>query len=138
MPGNHMTGPTIGEMITKYQEIKAIVEAEQKKFDQEWGPYLAAMKALNAACCAQLVEQKLQNQRNDDGMAFLRRGINAKVDNPTEFLKFVVSQNRWDLLNPDVVKDELEKFIADEDGKFTKDPPPGVTVTLYVACTIRK
>ena len=133
-----MTQPTISEMISKYQEIKAMVELAQKAFDAEWGPYLAAMKALNAACCSQLVEQKLQNQRNDDGMTFLRRGINVKVDNPAAFLEFVRSRERWDLLDPVASKDEVEKMMTDADGNLTHDAPPGVTVTSYVACTIRK
>jgi len=133
-----VTQPTISEMITKYQEIKAMVEPAQKAFDQEWGPYLAAMKALNAACCSQLVEQELQNQRNDDGMAFLRRGINVKVDNPAAFLEFVRSQNRWDLLDPVALKDPVEAMMTDADGNLTKEPPPGVTISPYVACTIRK
>ena len=133
-----MTDFTIGDMITKYREIEALVEAADKAHNEEWGPYKAAMNALKVACGAELQRQKAQNYRNDDGMAYLRRGIKVTVDNRDEFLKFVTSENKWNFLDAGCLVDPVKEYLEDEANNPDAKAPPGVKVDPYVACSIRK
>lgn len=138
--------PTIGDMIAKHQEIKADLEKAQEAFDAEWKPYRDALKTLETACGVLLQQQKMQNFKSDGhGTAFLRRGITAKVDNGPVFLDFVLKHNKRNMLNVGVLVDPLRDFLDEEAKRAEHDPtyqpaaaPPGVTITPYVTCTIRK
>lgn len=130
--------PDLGAMIDKYREIEAMVDAAAEAFAAEWKPYKDGMAALKVAVGVELVRQKLQNSRGQDGLAYLKRGITPTVDNRETFLDFVVDNNRWDLLDAGVLVDPIKVMMVDDQGNYTKDPPPGVTVKPYVTCIIRK
>ena len=133
-----MTDFTIGDMITKYREIEVMVDAADDAHNKQWGPYKNAMTTLKNACGAELVRQKAQNYRNDDGMAYLRRGIKVTVDNRDAFIKFVVEQNKWNFLDAGCLVDPVKEFLEDELNNPNAVAPPGVKVDPYTACSIRK
>jgi hypothetical protein len=129
-----MTEPTIGDMIAKHAEIKAALEAAQEAFDAEWKPFKEGLRALENACGVMLQQQGLQNFKSDGfGTAYLRRGLKAKVDNRDAFLKYVIESDHWDMVDVgaliDPIKEHLDKY---------ENPPPGIVVEPYVACSIRK
>jgi hypothetical protein len=130
-----MTTPTIGDMIAKHREIKAMVEAAQEKFDAEWKPYKDALNAIAAACGAQLQEQGLQNFKSDTGTAYLQHGLSVKVDNRAEFLQFLLEDfdQRQGFLDAGVLKDPVRDWLD----KYQADPP-GIKTEAFIKCLIRK
>src|SRR6267154_301481 len=106
-----MTQPTIGDMIAKHNEIKALVEAEDEAHDVKMKPYKQAMATLVNTCGALLQEQNAQNFKSDAGTAYLQHGLSVKVDNRAEFLKFMIEQNAWDFLDAGVLKDPVRGYL---------------------------
>jgi hypothetical protein len=127
-----MTQPTIGDMLAKHNEIKALVEAEDAAYEARMKPYKDAMRTLVSACGALLVEQKMQNFKSDDGTAYLQHGLSVKVDNRAEFLQFVLD-NHFDFLDAGVLKDPVRDWIDK-----TQAPPPGIKAEPFVKCIIRR
>ena len=125
----------IGDMISKYRELRAFVDDEQAKLDEWLKPHKEAINAIQVALGVELQKQGLQNFKGEDGTAYLKHSDGIKVDNPQTFLQFVRSKERWDMLNVGLLVDPVREFQAkDPNGAY----PPGVTSTPSVTCIIRK
>ncbi|MDE2471853.1 MAG: hypothetical protein KGL35_24795 [Bradyrhizobium sp.] len=129
-----MNDPSPGDMIAKYAELKAYVEAEEAVFNKSIKPYKDAMRAIQVACGVALQDQGLQNFKTDDGTAYLRHDLGVKVDNQPDFLNFVRVHERWDLADIKPLKDPVVEYADKNEGK----PPPGVSFNPSVTCIIRK
>lgn len=127
-----MTSFTIGDMIAKFHEIKAALEAAQAHFDEEWKPYREAMQALQTACGAELTRQGLQNFKSDAGTAYLRKSDSVTVTNRDDFVKFVLDDH-LEFLDARVLKDPVRDWVDKHEV-----PPPGVKIEPSVQCIIRK
>lgn len=124
---------SIGDMIAKYHELKAYVEAEQGKVDEHLKPFKDAMRTLQTACGVTLQEQKLQNFKSGDGTAYLKHSDGIKVDSQADFLNFVRVNERWDMASIGLLVDPVREYL-DKKGEL----PPGITASPSVTCIIRK
>jgi hypothetical protein len=129
-----MTHPTVGDMIARYHEFKAYVEAEQAKLDEVLKPYKDAMRTLQTACGVALQEQGLQNFKSEDGTAYLRHDVGVKVDNKSEFLSFVRSTENWNMLDVRALKEPVQEYAASNQDQA----PPGIVFDPSVICIIRR
>lgn len=125
---------TIGDMIAKHQELRALVDDEEAKLKEWLKPYRDAMNALNTALGVALQEQGLQNFKTDDGTAYLRHDLGVKVDNAPDFLKFVRSTDSWGMLDVRALKDPVMAYVSEHQDA----PPPGISLNPSVTCIIRK
>jgi hypothetical protein len=123
---------TIAELVTKHNEIKAYLEAEQEAFDTRIKPYKQGLAAILNSCGVLLQEQGQQNAKTEDGTAYLNHGLSVKVDNREKFLEFVTNQN-WDFLDAGVLKDPVRAYREQHNAD-----PPGVKCEEFVKCLIRR
>ena len=127
-----MTDFTIGDMITKYRELRTIVEEEEAKLAEWLKPHKEAINAIQVALGVELQKQGLQNFKGEDGTAYLKHSDGIKVDNQQAFLQFVRDNDAWNMLSVGCLVDPIREFAAN--GVF----PPGITSTPSVTCIIRK
>ena len=129
-----MSGPTIGDIIAKHNEIKAFVEAADEKHDAAMKPYKEALRTLTTTAGVVLQEQGLQNFKAEgEGTAYLQHGLSVKVDNREAFLDFVITQNHPEFLDAGVLKDPVRDYLDKHQA-----PPPGVKTENFVKCLIRR
>ena len=130
-----MTDYSIGDMITKYRELRSVVEDEEAKLAEWLKPHKEAINAIQIALGVELQKQGLQNFKGEDGTAYLKHSDGIKVDNQQAFLQFVRSNERWDMLQVGLLVDPVREFQAKQpNGEL----PPGVTSNPSVTCIIRK
>lgn len=129
-----MTTPTIGELVAKHNDLLAFIEGENAAFEQKMKPYNDGIFAIKAACLATLQAQGQQNAKTEDGTAYQSTTLSIKVDNPDDFLNFVVTQKRWDMMRPEAVKAQVQDFLDKNNGT----PPPGVKTEFFTKCNIRR
>jgi hypothetical protein len=124
---------TIAELVTKHNEIKAFIEAEQEAFDTRIKPYKQGLAAILNSCGVLLQEQGQQNAKTEDGTAYLNHGLSVKVDNRAEFLEFVKREWKWDMLDVGVLKDPVRAWREAHNAD-----PPGIKSEEFVKCLIRR
>lgn len=130
-----MTPYGIGDMITKYREIRAFVDDEEAKLSEWLKPHREALNAIQVALGVELQRQNLQNFKGEDGTAYLKHSDGIKVDNPQAFLQFVRSQEAWNMLSVGLLVDPVREYQSKHpEGKY----PEGVTSSPSVTCIIRK
>lgn len=129
-----MSDFSIGDMITKHQELRAIVDAEETRLKEQLKPYRDAMNAINVAIGVELQAQKLQNFKSDDGTAYLRHDLGVKVDNAPDFLQFVRTTESWGMLDVRALKEPVVNYASEHQDA----PPPGISFAPSVTCIIRR
>jgi hypothetical protein len=129
-----MTAPTIGDLVARHNELLAYVEAEQAEYDTRMKPYTEAIVLLKGACLTILQEQGQQNAKTENGTAYQVTTMGVKVDNRNEFLKFIVDQQQWDMLQAGALKEPVKDWLDKHDGV----KPPGVAIEFFTKCNIRR
>ena len=129
-----MTTPTIGDLVARHNELLAYVEAEQAEYDTRMKPYTEAINVIKGTCLAILQEQGQQNAKTENGTAYQVTTMGVKVDNRGEFLKFIIDQQQWDMLQAGALKEPVKDWLDKNNGV----PPPGVKTEFFTKCNIRR
>lgn len=147
-----MTQPTIGDLIAKYREIKAYIDAEEEVLKERLKDHKAALQTISTALGVMLQSQGLQNFKTDDGTAYLNHKDGLKVDNQAEFLNFVRVNERWNMATIGLLVEPVREYLEKQTGqnaaeketfaqqleRWSQALPPGVTLDPSVTCIIRR
>ena len=125
---------TDAELIARYHELKAALDAICAEQELVTKPYNDALNAIKGAMLARLQEQGHQNVKTDEGTAYQQTTMSVKVDNRDALMEFVRQNNRTDMLDIGVLKDPVKDWLDTHDGVA----PPGVAVSFFTKCNIRK
>lgn len=117
------------ELIANYIRLRDHIEKRSKEHAEELAPYQAALKTIEAAGSAMLIEQS-----GDDGKAniatpagtmFRKRWTSIKVADRQAFFGFVTQDwaARQSFLTSAVTKSEIEEFI-----ETNTAVPPGLDI----------
>lgn len=128
-----MTKFNRGELITKFLELRAFVEAEEAALKELLKPHKEGMLAIQTALGVDLQNEGLQNFKGEDGTAYLKHSDGIKVDNKATFLQHCRDSGAWNMLDIGCLVDPVREYQT-EHGKL----PPGITSSPSVTCIIRR
>jgi hypothetical protein len=118
------------DLIARYIQLRDFVEKRSKEHAEELAPYNAALKTIENAGSAMLIEQGgdegKANIVTPSGTMYRKRWTSIKMADRPAFMGFVTSD--WDarqvFLTSAVTKSEVEDFIERE-----KAIPPGLDIS---------
>jgi hypothetical protein len=118
------------DLIGRYIHLRDFVEARSKVHAEELAPYQAAMKAIEDATSALLIESSggdegKANIVTPSGTAYRKRWTSIKMADRPTFMAFVGGDfaHRQNFLTAAVTKSEVEDWI-----EMQKSVPPGLDI----------
>lgn len=118
------------DLIAQYIKLRSYVEKRSKEHAAELQPYQDAMKAIENAGSAMLIEQGgdegKANIVTPAGTMYRKRWTSIKVASREDWMNFIVEdwENRERFLTTAVTKKEVEDFIEQYQAK-----PPGIDIS---------
>jgi hypothetical protein len=123
----------LSELIEKYHEIKeelSFLEAERTELEK---PYVQALQTIENECLARLQAQGLQNAKTPAGTAYLATQTRVSVRDKGEFFRYMQGSGDYSMLDIRALKEPVKEFVKENGAN-----PPGVEVSHWVECNIRK
>ena len=96
-------------------------------------PYNAAIQAIETECLARLQAQGLQNAKTPHGTAYLATQTRVSVRDKGEFFRHMQGSGDFAMLDIRALKEPVKEFVKENNAN-----PPGVEVSHWVECNIRK
>lgn len=126
---------TPADLVRKYLELRAYVEAATTSFEESLKPYKTGMETIEGAVHAYLDANNLQNFKVDDvGIAFKKSGTRVRMADRQAFNEFVLKQpNGLSFFTNSVAKEMILEYI-----KANEAPPPGIDFTRIIEVQIQK
>ena len=119
------------ELIAQYIRLRDYIDKRSKEHTAELAPYMEALKAIEAAGSAMLIEQSGGDEGKANivtpaGTMYRKRFTSIRMADRPAFFSFVTSDwtARQSFLTSAVTKSEVEDFIERE-----KAVPPGLEIT---------
>ena len=119
--------------IRKYLSLRNKLEAREKEMKLELAPYKLAMATIEGWLSSDLLAAKVNSMRGEGGTCYFDKRTSATVENWTDFLSFVVTNEAWDLLEHRVSKLAAEAILEE-----TQQPVPGVKHDREVVLKVRR
>ena len=123
----------LGDLIERYHELKETLrelEAERAELEK---PYMHALQAIENECLARLQAQGLQNAKTPAGTAHLATQTRVSVKDKSEFFRHMQGSGDFSMLDIRALKEPVKEFVKENGAN-----PPGVEVSHWVECNIRK
>jgi hypothetical protein len=119
------------DLIGRYIQLRDFVDKRSKEHAEELAPYTAAMKSIEDACSALLIEtsggdEGKANIVTPNGTCYRKRWTSIKMADRPTFMAFVGSDfvHRQNFLTAAVTKSEVEEWL-----EIQKSVPPGLDIT---------
>lgn len=145
----------LADLIERYHELKETKLAIEVEQSEVIKPYTQALQAIETECLARLQAQGLQNAKTPHGTAFLTTQTRVSVRDKQAFLREML-QNAYEAAYPETgdveeivscllatgdfsmldiraLKEPVKEFVKENNAN-----PPGVEVSHWVECNIRK
>ena len=123
----------LGALIERYHELKATVKEMEMEYAEATKPYNAAIQAIETECLARLQAQGLQNAKTPHGTAYLATQTRVSVRDKGEFFRHMQGSGDFAMLDIRALKEPVKEFVKENNAN-----PPGVEVSHWVECNIRK
>lgn len=125
---------TPADLVRKYLELRAHVEARTKAVDDELAPYKAGMETIEGAVHKYLDDNGLDNLKTPDGTAFKKSGTRVRVVD-RQILNDWVKANptRIEFFTNAVAKELVLDYIKEHE-----TPPPGIDFVRFLEVQFRK
>lgn len=124
---------TPAELIKRYQEIKRTKDIMDTEYKESIKPYSEALEAIELSLLEYLNDNGLQNLKTETGTAYKVTHVNTKMVDRQKLVAFVKETDNFDLFTNSLTKEAVKAYVETH-----KEPPPGVEVTTYLECNIRK
>ena len=124
---------TPAELIKRYQEIKRTKDIMDIEYKESIKPYSEALEAIELSLLEYLNSNGLQNLKTETGTAYKVTHVNTKMVDRQKLVAFVKETDNFDLFTNSLTKEAVKAYVETH-----KEPPPGVEVTTYLECNIRK
>jgi hypothetical protein len=124
---------TPAELVKRYQEIKRTKEIMDTEYKESIKPYSEALEAIELSLLKYLNSNGLQNLETETGTAYKVTYFNTKIVDRQKLVAFVKETDNFELFTNSLTKEAVKAYVETH-----KEPPPGVEVTTYLECNIRK
>lgn len=126
--------PNIDTLIEKYVQLRDRKKAIEDEHKAQLAPYKEAMQRLEEAFQDRMQEMGLKSLKSSHGTVYQSEVANAKVRDFDATLKFIMDNERYDLLERRVNKITLQSIL--EEGDI--DEVPGVELTRALKINVRR
>lgn len=125
---------TPADLVSKYLELRAYVEARTKAFEDELAPYKAGMETIEGAVHKYLDDNNLDNIKCETGTAFKKSGTRVRLADRATFVEWMIDQpDGIDYFTNNLSKEKVLDYV-----KAHETAPPGVDYTRYIEVQFRK
>lgn len=126
-------------LVGKYVELRDRRAALKKDYEAQDKQLKDLMEKIENKLHAMLVEAGETSKKTQYGIVFKTMKDYANVADWESVLEFIKDNEAWGMLERRVSKTEVKTLMApDENGKFTKPPPPGVNFVQVETVGIRR
>ena len=123
----------LGALIERYHALKDTLKEMDLEYAEATKPYNAAIQAIETECLARLQAQGLQNAKTPHGTAYLATQTRVSVRDKGEFFRHMQGSGDFAMLDIRALKEPVKEFVKEHNAN-----PPGVEVSHWVECNIRK
>lgn len=126
---------TNDQLIAHYVKLRDRKDELGRDLDTRLGPIKEAMERIEQVMHARLLESGTQAFKTAEGTAFLKEQTSVMVKNwAAETLPYIVTNQRWDLLEASVAKKAVLAHMDANGGNV----PPGVKYSARMVVQIRR
>lgn len=119
-------GGQIGDTVGYLFKCKEIRKALKKEFENKDERYKVLEGKLSVKILSLLSAQNLENARTPYGTVFPVTTYTASLSAPEEFMKYVIDNGKFDLLDRKANMTAVKAFVRDNGGT-----PPGCNLTAF-------
>lgn len=113
--------------------LRAEIDRLDKEHKDRMKPYKEMWEKLTGAMMAYLNDTNSQSVKTGAGTVFLSSRKTASLEDADAFMRYVVSNEAWDLLDRKANATAVADYIEEHDA-----PPPGVRFSVMETLNIRK
>lgn len=128
-----MTEVNVEQIVAAFVKLRDHKNKIQKRHKEELAPVNEKLDRLSGWLQNDLLQRKVQSQKTAAGTAYLSTDSSATVKDRDEYLKFVIENEMWDLLENRVSKTAVRDYL-EEHGEV----PPGVNYVTTQVVRVRR
>ena len=129
---------TPADLVSKYLDLRAYVEARTKAFEDELAPYKQGMETIEGAVHKYLDDNNLDNIKCETGTAFKKSGTRVRVADRAAFNGFVLELMKQGADGLAYFTNAVSKELVLDYVKEHETPPAGVDYTRFIEVQFRK
>lgn len=121
------------KFVGKYIELRDKIKSLDDTHKETMKPYREALDTLNNMLLGHLNEVKTDSAKTANGTVYKTVKKSASLEDPDAFMKYVIDNNAWDLMDRKANAVAVEDFI-----KANQTTPPGVKFTTRHEVGVRR
>lgn len=111
----------LSELIDKYIEIRDKKSQLKAEYDAKKGRMDEALEKIEAIILKTFEASGMDSAKTEKGTAYTSKQVTASVADPDVFMKHVIENQAWYMIEKRCSKVGVEQYRAEHD-----EPPPGV------------
>jgi hypothetical protein len=123
----------IAKRIDQYVRLRDKITEIKERHKTELSPFNEALEQLNGLLLSHLNEIEGDSVRTAAGTVYRTAKKAATLADPEAFMRYVISEEQWDLLDRKANVTAVADFIEENDA-----PPPGVNFSTTYVVGVRR
>ena len=125
--------PNLNERIAQFVKLRDYIKKEDDEHKKKLEPFREALEKLNNALLDSLNQIGVDSLNSASGTVYRSSKTNASLSDPDAFMKFVVDNDAFELLDRKANKTAVAEFIKQHGVQ-----PPGVKFTTFQVAGVRR
>jgi len=130
-----MNAPTvdINKRVDQYVKLRDEIKKLDDEHKEKMKPYKETLEKLNAVLLQHLINMNGDSVRTEAGTVYRTEKKSASLADPDAFMRFVIGNEAWDLLDRKANVTAVADFIQENDAT-----PPGVNFSTTYVVGVRR
>lgn len=129
-----LTAKPVDEIITAYHTVKAVLDAESKKWDEREAFLKSKLKRMESALIAKAHAEGTTGFKTPMGTAYIRNSLKANIADFETFADWVLANKAIHFMQKRVSIDSIKSYMEENEGRI----PPGISTFTEEGMTITK
>lgn len=125
--------PDIGTRVARFVKIRDVRRMLKERYEKEDEIWKVALEKLQGELQAFLDTNNLKNVKTPAGTFYSSVRYTASLSDPEAFMKFVINNNQFDLLDRRANATAVKDYI-----KENNQPPPGCNLSAIQTVGVRR
>lgn len=123
----------INTRVGQYVKLRDKIRELEKAHKEQLKPFNEALDVLSNILLTKLNADNVESIRAENGTFFKTTKKSASLEDPDAFIKYVIANKLWDLMDRRANVKAVEDFLETH-----KTLPPGVKYTTYEDVNVRR
>ena len=123
----------IGKRVDQYVKLRDRIKALDDEHKARMKPFREMLEKLNGVLLQHLISVQGDSVRTGAGTVYRTEKKSASLADPEAFMRYVIENEVWDLLDRKANVTAVEDFISEN-----KSPPPGVNFASRYEVGVRR